>query len=111
MSEHKQCPWCLRTPAEPCPEARCGWWERKALPAPIRPRRHARTARATRADNIRKWLAFGPVPLMELAVEMRCTRFALRRTLDTMADVHVTYTARRVAVVGLRAGQRHQEAA
>ena len=71
------------------------------LPAPLRPRRHRRVALDTRAANVRKWLAFGPVPLASLARDMQCTRYALWHTLRTMPDVRVTYGARRVATVSL----------
>jgi len=65
-----------------------------------------------RAANVRKWLAFGPVPLMDLARDMGCSRFALRHTLNTMPDISVTYGARRRdAVVALRTGPRQDRAA
>jgi hypothetical protein len=77
-----------------------------ALPAPIRPRRFKCLARATRAERLRKWLVWGPRPLTQLAQDMGCTRYALRRTLDVMPDVIVTYGPHRHAMVALRAPAR-----
>jgi hypothetical protein len=70
----------------------------RRLPAPIRPRRRrrmARAVRAVRAENIRRWLALGPLPFAELVRDMQCTRFALSKTLTTMPDVRITYQTSR----------------
>lgn len=65
---------------------------------------------STRSTDAVAWLAFGPVPLADLARDMQCTRYALYTTLRTMPDVAVTYGPRHVATVTL-AGARHGRAA
>lgn len=59
------------------------------LPAPSQPRKYPTVRLAVRAAKLRKWLAFGPSHVTELAAVMRCTPRAIYHTAKVMPDVRI----------------------